>query len=102
MAVGFHPLSFSLYPFKPVFPWKHLSGRIGFERQLMRQLEYVQILYAFHFDSLPRTSTKHEHGSYDVPWNSRNIEMSDLISCVSSVGFVAPSSTSSAAFSSPQ
>jgi hypothetical protein len=41
----------------------------------MRQLEYVQVLYAFHFDSLPKNGHEHEHGSYHVPWNSRNIEM---------------------------
>ena len=41
----------------------------------MRQLKYVQILYAFHFDSLPKNGHEHEHGSYHVPWNSRNLEM---------------------------
>jgi hypothetical protein len=42
----------------------------------MRQLKDIQVFYAFHFDSSQRTSTKHEHGSYHVPWNSRNVEMS--------------------------
>ena len=37
--------------------------------------EYVQVLYAFHFDSLPKNGHEHEHGSYHVPWNSRNVEM---------------------------
>src|SRR5215470_3655510 len=27
----------------------------------MRQLEYIQLLYGFHLDSLQRTSTSHEH-----------------------------------------
>ena len=43
----------------------------------MRQLEYVQVLYAFHFDSLPKNGHEHEHGSYHVPWNSRNVELSE-------------------------
>jgi hypothetical protein len=41
----------------------------------MCQLEYIQIFYAFHFDALPKNEHEHEHGSYHVPWNSRNIEM---------------------------
>jgi hypothetical protein len=53
---------------KRLCAWKGLRRRVGFERQLMRQLEYVQVFYAFHFDSPQRTSTKHELGSYHVPW----------------------------------
>ena len=42
---------------------------------MMRQFEYIEILYAFHVDSLPKNEHEHEHGSYHVPWNSRNVEM---------------------------
>src|SRR4029077_11222300 len=53
----------------------------------MRQLKDIQVFYAFHFDSSQRTSTKHEHGSYHVPWNSRNVEMTVLCPSVPCCSF---------------
>ena len=43
----------------------------------MGELEHIQILYTFHFDSLqkPITITFHDHGSYHVLGNSRNLEV---------------------------
>ena len=41
----------------------------------MRELKDIQVLYAFHFDSLPKNEHEHEHGSYHIPWNSLNVEM---------------------------
>jgi hypothetical protein len=45
----------------------------------MCQLKDIQILYAFHVDSLPKNEHEHEHGSYHVPWNSRNVEMTSVM-----------------------
>jgi hypothetical protein len=73
---------------KRLCAWKGLSRRVGFERQLMCQLEDVEILYAFHFDSLPKNEHEHEHGSYHVPWNSRNVEMRALCPSVSRCSFL--------------
>ena len=45
---------------------------------MMRQLKHIQIFYAFHVDSLPKNGHEHEHGSYHVPWNSRNVEVTNF------------------------
>jgi hypothetical protein len=44
---------------------------------MMRQLEYVQVFYAFHFDSPPKN--EHETRTRFLPrsLDSRNVEMND-------------------------
>jgi hypothetical protein len=54
----------------------------------MCQLKDIQILYAFHVDSLPKNEHEHETGSYHVPWNSRNVEMTALCSFVTRCAFL--------------
>src|SRR5262245_45020927 len=67
MAVGFHPLSFSLYPFKPVSSLGNtLVVELVLSANSCASLNTSSSSTLFISISSQRTSTKHEHGSYHV------------------------------------
>ena len=66
----------------------------------MRQLKDIQVLLRFSFRFLPKNEHEHEHGSYHVPWNSRNVEKTSVMFFRNALCVPLPETRSSVLFGS--